>query len=213
MEKGPIIVFDSGVGGLSIYRPLRIALPDENVVYITDSQYFPYGTKSPKWLLNRFRTLAKQFNELAPQAIVLACNSATTNVIVEMRSLVACPVVGVEPVIKPLARYSSALALMTRASATSVTTKELREKYGQHVYVYTPHNLANAIEFNDYEQVKKSIQAIKKIVQKQQIKAIGLSCTHYSLILPMLKKALPHVDIVDPSAAVVRQVQKVLRLS
>ncbi len=213
MTNGPIIVFDSGVGGLSIYRPLRAALPNENIVYIADSAYFPYGDKSSEWLLKRFRTLARQFSDLSPHLIVLACNSATTNVISEVRSLVACQVVGVEPVIKPLARYKSSLALMTDASAHSEATAILCEKYGKNVHIYVPHGLASAIEFNDYEQVKRSVGEIKKMVQKYHVEAVGLSCTHYPLIMPILKKAMPSIAFIDPAPAVVRQVQKVLRLS
>ncbi len=211
MKKGPIIVFDSGIGGLSIFRPLRSRLPKENIVYIADSAHFPYGDKSKAWLAKRFEALSKQFASLAPRLIVLACNSATTNSITLVRERVSCPVVGVEPVIKPLAHFPRALALMTAASAVSDTTMNLREKYGQHIRIYTPHNLANAIEYNDYVQVKKSLQEIKKIVRKYDIQAVGLSCTHYPLILPMFQEAMPGVTFIDPSAAVVQRVLEVLK--
>lgn len=206
----PIIVFDSGVGGLSIYKPLRLALPQENIIYIADSQNFPYGDKSPAWLSQRFVELSAQFASLNPKLVVLACNSATTNIIAEVRARLTCPVVGVEPVIKPLARFSSALALMTNVSATSTTTARLLKKYGEHVQVYAPKGLANAIEYNDYAQVKKSLHEIKKIVLRDHVQAIGLSCTHYPLILHEFKKVMPGVEFIDPSGAVVKQVLRVL---
>lgn len=209
----PIIVFDSGIGGLSIYRPLQIALPDEFIIYIADSANFPYGDKSKEWLVARFVELGKQFAVLNPSAVVIACNTATTNVIQDLRTQLNCPVIGVEPVIKPLAVYEHSLALMTGSAASSSTTKELLSKYGEHVGVYTPHGLASAIEFNDYDQVKKTIHEIKEIVQKDNIQAIGLSCTHYPLILKELQKAMPEVTFIDPSGAVVREVVRVLKLS
>lgn len=212
MSGQPIVVFDSGIGGFSIYRPLKLALPEENIVYMSDPAGFPYGDKTPSWLSNRFKEIATQFMALSPKLVVLACNSATTNIISELRNILPCPVVGVEPVIKPLSSYHSSLALMTESSASSQTTKDLLASYGDHVQVYTPKGLAIAIEFNDYDQVKKSIHEIKNIVQEKHIEAIGLSCTHYPLIIKQLKEAMPNVEFIDPSEAVVAQIVRVLRL-
>lgn len=206
----PIIVFDSGIGGLSIYRPLKRALPFEQIVYLTDSNNFPYGDKSSKWLSDRFQELTQDFLSLDPKLLVLACNSATTNIITELRAQLPCPVVGVEPVIKPLAKYASSLALMTQTSAESQTTQNLLAQYGSHVRVYTPKGLAVAIEYNDYEQVKNNIHEIKEIVHKHQVQAVGLSCTHYPLVLTMLQRAMPAVIFVDPAEAVVKEVVRVL---
>ena len=207
----PIIVFDSGLGGFSIYRPLCLALPHEHIIYQADSPNFPYGDKSPTWLSKRFQELGKQFASLNPKLVVLACNSATTNIISQLRLQLSCPVVGVEPVIKPLAKYQKSLALMTAVSASSSTTQNLLAKYGEHVQVFTPHGLAAAIEYNDYDQVKKNIHEIKELVQKNHIQAIGLSCTHYPLIIKELKSALPTVEFIDPSGPVVSEVQRVLK--
>lgn len=212
MSTRPIIVFDSGIGGMSIYRPLKVALPDENIIYIADSAKFPYGSKSEEWLKNRFVELAKQFGDLSPKLVVLACNTATTNIISYLRETLPCPIVGVEPVIKPLSQYDSSLALMTESTVSSVATSKLLDLYGANVHVYTPKGLATAIEYHDLEQVKKSIHEIKEIVQSKNIQAIGLSCTHYPLILPMLKSAIPEVIFIDPSEAVVKEVVRVLRL-
>jgi glutamate racemase len=143
--------------------------------------------------------------------VVLACNTATTNIISQLRSLLSCPVIGVEPVIKPLSSYDYSLALMTDSSAKSDSTAKLLSLYGTHVRVHTPHGLAAAIEYNDYDQVKKSIHEIKELVQKYNIKAVGLSCTHYPLILKMLEESMPDVIFIDPSDAVVREVIRVLQ--
>ncbi len=213
MNRRPIIVFDSGIGGQSIYRPLKQALSDHNLIYISDPANFPYGDKSVSWLSARFKQLAIQFEALDPQLVVLACNTATTNIIRDLRAVLSCPIVGVEPVIKPLSSYHSSLALMTQSSAQSSSTRHLLDLYGQHVRIFTPKGLAQAIEFNDYEQVKKNIHEIKEIVQKDKIEAIGLSCTHYPLIIHSLRQAMPEVVFIDPSAAVVAEVLRVLNLT
>ena len=212
MVNQPIIVFDSGIGGFSIYRPLCTSLPKANILYLADTANFPYGDKSPAWLSARFLDLSSQLNSLDPSLVILACNTATTNIIAELRAHLTSPVVGVEPVIKPLAKYSSALVLMTESSATSSSTARLMQTHGARVRIYTPHGLAEAIEYNDYNQVKKNIHEIKEIAQKYHVKAIGLSCTHYPLILSSLKQAMPGIEFIDPSDAVVKEVLRVVRL-
>lgn len=207
----PIIVFDSGIGGLSIYRPLKLALPQENIVYMSDPAGFPYGDKDQLWLSNRFKELSIQFKALNPKLVVLACNSATTNIVEELRGYLTCPVVGVEPVIKPLSAYYSSLALMTESSAMSESVQKLLSQYGTHVKVFSPKGLAVAIEYNDYDQVKNSIHEIKQFVLEHKIEAIGLSCTHYPLILNEFRKTMPQVVFIDPSDAVVRECLRVVK--
>lgn len=207
----PIIVFDSGIGGLSIYRPLKLALPKDPVLYSADSVNFPYGNKSPSFLRKRLSSVAKEFSALNPRAVVIACNTATVNALDIFRSQLTCPVVGIEPVIKPLVPHDSALALMTSSSAKSSQTKELLNKYGSHVQIYTPVGLAEAIEYNDITQVKKILTRLSRIIKTKNITAIGLSCTHYPLILSELKRRFPSVTFIDPSLAVVKQVLRVLR--
>ncbi len=208
-----ILVFDSGIGGLSIYRPLMHRLPQDQILYFADSSNFPYGNKTASWLRSRFTVLASEFAHLNLAALVVACNSATVNAIDIFRSKLMCPIIGVEPVIKPLSGYSQAVALMTAVSASSIQTKNLLIKYGEHVKVYTPTGLAEAIEYNDYTQVKKILTKLARYIRINQIKAVGLSCTHYPLILPELKRRFPGIEFVDPSLAVVRQVERVLRLT
>lgn len=210
MSTRPIIVFDSGIGGLSIYRPLCSVLPDENIVYITDSQNFPYGNKSPAWLRSRFRELGQQFIALNPKLVVLACNTATVEVISQLRTLLSCSVVGVEPIFKPLAAFSRPLALMTSSTASSNRTKNLLKKHGSHITIFTPSGLVEAIEYNDITQVKKILLSLNKLVQKNHYDAIGLSCTHYSLYLEEFKKTILNVSFLDPANAVVKEVLRVL---
>ncbi len=211
MVERPIIVFDSGRGGQSIYRPLKKALPGANILYLDDHEHFPYGDKSLSWLTQRFQELSQLFASLDPLLIVLACNTATVNAVEVLRTELTCPIVGVEPVIKPLAKYDRALALMTAASARAPRTLELLKQYGKHIEIYTPLGLAEAIENNNDVQVKQSIHEIKNIAQKKNIQAIGLSCTHYPLVITDFVQTMPGVTFIDPSEAVVEQVLRVLK--
>ncbi len=211
MHTSPIIVFDSGRGGESIYNPLKKLLPQKKIVYQNDSDNFPYGHKTTQWIQERLQSIAKEFAQSDPELVILACNSATTNAIEIVRRELKCPVIGVEPVIRPLSKHARAVALMTQASASSITTKSLLKKYGSHVQVYVPENLAEAIEYNDDDQVKTEISKIRSFVKKNQITAVGISCTHYSLILDKLKNALQGIEFIDPSDAVVAQAIRMLR--
>lgn len=210
MSKRPIIVFDSGIGGLSIYRPLRSKLPNENIIYVADSQNFPYGNKSSSWINSRFGELGNQFLALDPKLVVLACNTATVAVIAQLRNLFSCRIVGVEPIIKPLSAYQRPLALMTSSAAHSKRTKDLLKKHGSHVKLFTPTGLVEAIEYNDITQVKNILFSLNKLVQKNNYDAIGLSCTHYSLLLEEFKKTIPNVTFLDPARAVVKEVLRML---
>lgn len=211
MHTAPIIVFDSGKGGQSIYNSLKKLLPEKNIVYQDDSSNFPYGNKTSIWIQSRLKEIAKNFAKLDPELVILACNSATTNAIELVRKELNCPVIGVEPVIKPLSKYKNSLALMTQASASSIATKSLLKKYGQHVQVYASIDLAEAIEYNNNEQVKKSLNQISEIVKNNNITSVGLSCTHYSLIIKKFEKAMPKVRFIDPTEAVVAQAIRMLR--
>jgi glutamate racemase len=211
MTDHPIIVFDSGRGGRSIFDPLQKALPQATLLYMDDHEHFPYGNKSPAWLTKRFHELALRFSSLDPLLLVLACNTATVNGVLELRKLLTCPIIGVEPVIKPLSHFPRALVLMTHASAKAKRTLDLIQQYGPHVEVYTPKGLAEAIEYNKIDQIDQSIHEIKTIALNKQIQAIGLSCTHYPLVLDKFQLAMPQIKFFDPSQAVVDQVNRVLK--
>lgn len=205
-----IIVFDSGVGGFSLLRELgnqQISLP---LIYLADQAHFPYGDKSPDWLSARLAKIAKWAQALKPSIFILACNTGTVSGISQMRELLSCPVVGVEPVVKPLGSYDKALVLATPVTVDSPRTRELVAQFGGHVQVVSVPGLASAIENNDSVRVKKILQEISIRVLRENIQAIGLSCTHYPLVADLLQPLVPQVHLYDPSRAVVHQLKKYL---
>lgn len=207
-----IIVFDSGIGGFSILREIINQRLPVSVIYLADQANFPYGHKSAEWLESRLKEIALWGVAQDPAAFVVACNTGTVAGIRTMRETLHCPVVGVEPVIKPLSSYTHALVLATQAAAESIRTQELLDIHGRHIQVYASKGLASAIENNDSEQVKISLDEISEIIEHEHIQAIGLSCTHYPLISDKIKERFPAIHLYDPSSAVVHRLKKVLEL-
>lgn len=205
-----IIVFDSGIGGFSLLQEMRREGLTTPVLYLADQANFPYGSKSESWLAARLASIAKWAAGYNPQVFVLACNTATVAAIETIRNILPCPVVGVEPVVKPLSAYSKALVLATQVTASSARTKELLTRFGGHVQLVSAPGLAVAIENNDNDQVKIILKNIAETVSREKIQAIGLSCTHYPLVSDCLQSLLPAVHLYDPSQAVVHQLKKYL---
>lgn len=205
----PVIIFDSGIGGLSILKELIfLKYP---IVYFADQANFPYGEKTSTWLENRLVELSHHFESLSPVAVVLACNTASTIAITKVRDILKCPVVGVEPVIKPATSFKNAVVWATPATLNSSRANDLKQLHGPHVKFYSPRNLASAIEFNNLEQIKESLSLAR--AELGVVDAIGLSCTHYPLIKSQIHDFFPEAQIIDPSPSVAKQVLKVLGIT
>jgi glutamate racemase len=114
--SSPILVVDSGVGGFSILQELLNLDPNQDYLYLADHAYFPYGDKDPRWLKERIRSLIAYGVRKGAQAVVLACNTATVHSLKDLRAEFALPIFGVEPVVKPLASYSSSAILTTSST-------------------------------------------------------------------------------------------------
>ena len=203
-----IAIFDSGVGGFSILREL---LPSPNTyLYLADQAYFPYGDKPSEQIAERVGLIASWIKKQNPDIVVMACNTATVSGIDKLRSILSCPVVGVEPVVKPAAKYGKSLIIGTEPTLNSLRMRQLLAAHPGSVLTYCPNGLAGAIENINIDQVKKIIHEISKVVQNEKIEAIGLSCTHYPLIKDLLQESLPGITIIDPSQAVAKQVLRKL---
>lgn len=210
MQK--IVVFDSGIGGFSILQEIIKQHLPVSIDYLADQAYFPYGNKSSTWLNQRLTEIANAYQARRYEAFVLACNTGTVEGINAMRNLLPYPVVGVEPVIKPLSSYDHALILATPSAASSARTQELHQLYGPHLQVHGCQGLASAIENNDLDQMKKTLHEISTIILRENIQALGLSCTHYPLIEHELQQQFPHLHIYNPAPAVVLHLKELLRV-
>ncbi len=120
-HPGPIGIFDSGIGGLSIARRIRELLPNENLLYVADSIHAPYGEKSEHYIQQRSDAITRFLMENQAKAIVVACNTATVSAIRQLRADYTLPIIGVEPGIKPAALQSKSGVI--GVLATSQTLK------------------------------------------------------------------------------------------
>ena len=112
----PLLIFDSGVGGLSVLGPIRAKLPTAPIVYVADSAGYPYGTKSEAEIAARVPALLGRLAErFDPQLIVIACNTASTIALDAVRAALDVPIVGTVPAVKPAAEQSRSRAFATQA--------------------------------------------------------------------------------------------------
>jgi len=205
-----VIVFDSGVGGFSILKQIIISGLPHPIKYFADQEGFPYGHRSPKWIRTRLAKFAVWAKAQNPAAVVLACNTATVNGIDLMRTHLSCPIIGVEPVIKPLANYHHPLVLATTSSLNSQKSQTLLNNYNPQTLLVNPSGLVEAVESMDHRGMQNSLLSLKPLIESQAVDAVGLSCTHYPLALTELTALYPQLAVYDPSVAVAAQLAKVL---
>ena len=218
MSKQPIGVFDSGVGGTSIWKEIHKLLPHENTIYLADSINAPYGHKTKEEII----TLSKKNTELLLnkncKLIVVACNTATTNAIKILRNTYNVPFIGIEPAIKPAALQSKNKAIGILATEGTLSS----ELFSKTSSVYTSDHkvveqigegLVKLIEEGKIES-KEMKTLLKENLQpmiEANIDHLVLGCTHYPFLTPLLLEMLPkHVKIIDSGEAVARQTKAVL---
>ena len=214
----PIGIFDSGVGGLNLWKPIQKLLPHENTIYIADNAYSPYGHKSKEEIVERTFLITQKLVEMGCKLIVVACNTATTNAIGKLRNKYDLPFVGIEPALKPAALQSQTKTIGVLATQGTLSS-ELFEKTslthaeGIQVIEQIGTGLVTAIENNalESEALKELVKDHLKPMLAQNIDRLVLGCTHYPYLIPILKELLPpHVTLVDNSIAISKQTKYLL---
>lgn len=218
------LVFDSGVGGLSVVEELRHMMPDLYLSYVADDAYRPYGNKTENQLKTRLPGLLQSLNlMLKPDVIVLACNTASTTALKEIRDTVSVPVVGVVPAIKPAAAQS-----LTKTIAVLGTPGTVKRRYvdtliadfaGQcEVILHGSTNLVSLAEQKlagqaiSTESVKSEIAPLFAGPHGRQLDTIVLACTHFPLLRQELGAAAPRdLNWIDSGHAIARRTQSILQ--
>ncbi|WP_010523305.1 glutamate racemase [Aquimarina agarivorans] len=217
--KEPIGVFDSGIGGTSILKELVKLLPNENIIYLADSANAPYGQKNPEQIVALCKKNVSFLLKKGCKLIVVACNTATTNAISELRSSYSVPFVGIEPAIKPAALGTKTKAigiLATKGTLSSALFAKASDSYGQNTEIIEVigKGLVEYIEAGDFDNPNLEI-LLKKYIQPMihnHVDYLVLGCSHYPFLVPLLTKILPqNVKIIDSGAAVARQTRVVLK--
>jgi glutamate racemase len=215
----PIGVFDSGVGGLSVFRDIRAALPGEHIIFVADSGHLPYGNKSQIYIQKRAHALSGFLTREGAKAIVIACNTATTASVSELRKRLDRPVVAVEPAVKPAAvatKTGVVGVLATDGTLHSTRFSDLRQRFaeGVEVVVQPAPGLVERVESGDLTgpQTRALVEHYTRPLLAAGADAIVLGCTHYPFLRSVIAEvAGADVTVIETGVAVTRQLQVVLK--
>jgi len=218
MRNSPIGIFDSGVGGLSVLYALRELLPNEDIIYVADQAYAPYGKRSKTEIQSRASAMSTWLVEQGCKLIVVACNTATPNAITQLRETFSVPFVGIEPAIKPAALGSTTGVvgvLATEGTLSSELFQTTAQDHAKDIEVITQvgHGLVDLVEAGKATSVEAKVQlqqALAPMLEKP-IDHLVLGCTHYPFLQKTLQDILPkNVRIVDCGKAVAKQTHRLL---
>jgi len=218
MSKQPIGIFDSGVGGTSIWNEIHRLLPNEDTIYLADSKHAPYGPKGKDKIIELSIKNTELLIEKGCKLIIVACNTATTNAIKTLRENYTIPFVGIEPALKPAALHTKTKAigvLATKGTLTSDlfhTTTNLYSN-GINVIEQIGEGIVSLIESGqvDSEEMKALLKTHLKPMIEANIDYLVLGCTHYPYLIPQLLDILPkQIKIIDSGEAVAIQTKTVL---
>ncbi|WP_371346710.1 glutamate racemase [Ancylobacter sp. IITR112] len=218
-----ILMFDSGLGGLSVFRELARARPDARFIYAADDAAFPYGALSEDALVARvMAVMDRLIARTAPDAVVVSCNTASTLVLPPLRARFAIPFVGTVPAIKPACESS-----LTREVSVLATPGTVRRDYTQkliqdfagdcHVTLVGSTRLAPlaeaAMRGEEVSNAEIAAEIAPAFVRegRSRTDTVVLACTHYPLLLDRLKQVAPWpVRWIDPAAAIARRLSSLV---
>lgn len=218
-KNNPIGIFDSGVGGSSIWKEIHKLLPLENTIYLADSKNAPYGNKSADEITSLSIKNTEKLLKLGAKIIVVACNTATTNAITTLREDYTIPIIGIEPAIKPAALQTTSKSigiLATKGTLSSALFSKATQEFKKNIKVVEiiGEGLVPLIEAGNLAG-PEMISLLKKhtrLMIAANVDYVVLGCSHYPYIIPQLKKILPkNVTIIDSGEAVARQTKIVLQ--
>ncbi|MFV8377170.1 glutamate racemase [Flavobacterium sp. LB3R33] len=214
----PIGIFDSGIGGTSIWKAIHQLLPNEKTIYLADSKNAPYGQKSKQEIIALSMKNTDFLLEMKCKLIVIACNTATTNAIQELRAKYDIPFIGIEPAIKPAVTHSKTQIigiLATQGTLNSELFNKTTEKYQDtKIIEQVGHGLVQLIENGDINspEMTKLLHSYLNPMIEANIDYLVLGCSHYPYLIPQIKKILPeHIQIIDSGEAVAKQTKNILR--
>lgn len=218
MDKRPIGIFDSGIGGTSIWGEIQELLPYEDCIYLADSKNAPYGEKSEERILELSIKNTEYLLAKGCKLIVVACNTATTNAIDYLREHYKVPFIGIEPAIKPAAINSKSKivgVLATKGTLSSSLFHSTSKNHAAGITVLEQRGtgLVEMIENGNLlsDELYTLLERYISPMLDKGMDYLVLGCTHYPYLIPILKKMLPeNVTIIDSGQAVARQTKSVL---
>ena len=216
-NNNPIGLFDSGIGGTSIWKEIHKLMPQESTIYLADSKNAPYGIKTKEEIIELSFKNTELLLELGCKIIVVACNTATTNAIKELRAKYKVPFIGIEPAIKPAANNSETNCIGILATKGTLSS----ELFHKAVHNYPNTKIVEQVGYGLVQLIEKGQMYSKEMSEllvtylKPMIDAnidyLVLGCSHYPYLIPQIKEILPqHIKIIDSGEAVAMQTKKIL---
>lgn len=216
-NNNPIGLFDSGIGGTSIWKEIHELLPNEDTIYLADTRNAPYGQKSKEEIIELSIKNTEYLLNQNAKIIVVACNTATTNAIKELRAKYDVPFIGIEPAIKPAAINSESHVIGILATQGTLNSELFHQTAGKFqdtkIIEQIGHGLVPLIEegkINSAEMNQLLHQYLEPMIDAN-IDYLVLGCSHYPYLIPQIQKILPKgIKIIDSGEAVARQTKSVL---
>lgn len=212
-----IVFFDSGVGGLSVLHDAMKLMPNEHYVYFADSENVPYGTKTKEEIRNLVFQAVDYFKSDSLKALVLACNTATSVVIKDLRAKFDFPIIGMEPAIKPASEKYSKRILVCATDRTIIENKlqqlietlEVKERVDM-VSLQSLVAFAENYDFNN-SQIFDYLNSSFEKVNWDEYESLVLGCTHFLFFRKHLNQVVPsHVDILDGNLGTVMRLESLI---
>ncbi len=223
MTQPRILLFDSGMGGLTVARAVARQLPEAHLVYSADNAGFPYGAWKEQELVTRIvMVIGKLIDAVKPDVVVIACNTASTIALAELRAAYKVPFVGTVPAIKPAAAQTKTGVIGVLATPGTVSreyTHSLIHTFAFHckVILHGAPRLAEIAEQKlrghavDLEELKAEIAPVFRKRDGKQTDVVVLGCTHYPLLTDDIEKVAPwKVTYIDPAPAIARRVADIV---
>lgn len=212
-------LFDSGIGGTSIWKEVVKLLPNESTIYLADSKNAPYGQKSTDEILALSIKNTELLISKGCKLIIVACNTATTNAIDYLRANYDIPFIGIEPAIKPAALFSKTDAigiLATKGTLTSKLFEKTANEYTQNITTIEQdgEGLVSLIEEGNLQSIElyELLETYLKPMLQFNIDHLVLGCTHYPYLIPQIKQIIgENVKIIDSGEAVAKQTKSILQ--
>lgn len=221
MSSAPIGIYDSGLGGLTVWRAVRERLPRESLIYLGDGANCPYGLRSKSEIEVLADRAVRELLAKGCKLIVVACNTATAAAIEMLRAKYReIDIVGMEPAVKPACletRSGVVGVLATQRSLEGDLFHRTAAKYSSDVKIIAEfgRGFVEIVE-SGLELSVEAEAVVRRVVEPmlaEGVDQIVLGCTHYPFLIPVLQRIAPNVSIVDPSPAVARRVEQLLTKS
>lgn len=212
-------IMDSGCGGLSVFREIRKALPDERFIYYADNAFCPYGEKEPEFIIDRCRAITDFFISKGAEIMVMACNTATAAAIATLRAEYGIPFIGMEPAVKPAALGTKTGVIGVLATAGTLKASKYLNNRGRfednvRIEEQVGRGFVELVESGDLDSphAEQTVRASLQPLLDAGADTIVLGCTHYPFLLPLMQRiAGEGTRFIDPAPAVTRQLLNVMK--